>query len=60
MAGYMIALLVALGGGAWSYNKIQRTTGGGNIKLSLTMGAVAGAILFLFILILLSFMPDNN
>lgn len=56
MSTFLIALLVALGGGTWAYTKIQRTTGG-NTQTSLLMGAVAGVLLFILIFIIAGFIP---
>ncbi len=55
MSTLMIALLLALGGGTWVYTKIQRSTGG-NTQTSLLMGGIAGFILFLFTIIVFSFL----
>lgn len=57
MSTFVIALLVAIGGGTWAYTKIIRITGG-NKQTSALMGAVAGVILFLFIWIVFSFLPE--
>lgn len=48
----VIAFLVALGSSAWIYNKFMRSTGGNN-KSSLVSAAVAGAAIFVFMLIAL-------
>lgn len=57
MSTFFIALFVAIGGGAWAYAKVHRMTGG-NKQTSSLMGAVAGVILFLFIYIVFSFVPE--
>ncbi len=57
MSTFLIAFLVALGGGTWAFTKIQRTTGG-NTQTSALMGAVAGVILFLLIFIVAGFLPE--
>lgn len=57
MSTFVIALLVAVSGGTWAYTKIQRMTGN-NTKTSLTMGGLAGVILFLLAYILLGFIPE--
>ena len=57
MSTFLIAFLVALGGGTWIFTKVQRTTGG-NTQTSALMGAVAGVILFILICIIASFLPD--
>lgn len=56
MSTFLIALLVALGGGTWAFTKIQRTTGG-NTQTSLLMGAIAGVILFILTVIVAGFIP---
>jgi hypothetical protein len=57
MSTFIIALLLALGGGTWAYTKIQRTTGG-NTQTSLLMGAIAGVILFILTFIIFGFLPE--
>lgn len=57
MPTFIIALLVAVGGGAWSYVKIQRITGG-NTQTSALMAAIAGIILFLLTFIIFGFLPE--
>lgn len=57
MSTFIIALLLALGGGTWAYTKIQRTTGG-NTQTSLLMGAIAGVILFILAFIIAGFLPE--
>jgi len=56
MSTFLIALLIAAGGGTWAYTKIQRTTGG-NTQTSLLMGAIAGVILFILAFIVAGFLP---
>lgn len=57
MPTFIIALLVAAGGGTWAYTKIQRITGG-NTQTSLLMGAIAGVILFILTFIVFGFLPN--
>lgn len=57
MSTFLIAFLVALGGGTWAFTKIQRTTGG-NTQTSVMMGAIAGVILFILVVIIFGFLPD--
>jgi hypothetical protein len=57
MSTFIIALLVAISGGTWAYTRIQRTTGG-NTQTSALMGAVAGVILFILIVIIAGFLPE--
>lgn len=57
MSTFLIALLIALGGGTWAFTKIQRTTGG-NTQTSVLMGAVAGVLLFILAFILAGFLPE--
>lgn len=45
MSHVVIALLVALGLGAWIYNKLMRTTGG-NTRDSLIVTAIAAVFVF--------------
>jgi hypothetical protein len=56
MSTFVIALLIALGGGTWAFTKIQRTTGG-NTQTSVLMGAIAGVILFILAFIIAGFIP---
>lgn len=57
MTTFVIAFLLAAGGGGWAYSKIQRTTGG-NTQTSLMMAGLAAVILFIFTLIVFSFIPE--
>lgn len=57
MPTFLIALLVAVGGGTWAFTKIQRITGG-NTQTSVLMGAIAGIILFIFVFIIAGFLPE--
>lgn len=57
MSTFVISLLVAIGGGTWAFSKIYRRTGG-NTQTSITMGVIAGVILFLFTYILAGFLPE--
>ena len=57
MSTFVIALLVAIGGGTWAFTKIQRITGG-NTQTSSLMGAIAAIILFILVFIIASFLPE--
>ena len=57
MSTILIALLLAVGGGTWSFAKVQRMTGG-NTGTAALMGAVAGVILFILVFIIASFLPS--
>ena len=57
MPTYVIGLFVALGGGAWVFSKLQRTTGG-QTQTSLLFAGIAGFILFLFTIIVFGFLPE--
>lgn len=57
MPTFVIALFVAVGGGAWAYAKIQRITGG-NTQTSAIMAGIAAIILFLFTFIVFGFLPE--
>lgn len=57
MSSVAIALLVALGSGAWIYNKFMRSTGG-NAKSSITSAAIAGIAIFIFMLLVLMFVGN--
>lgn len=52
MSNFLISLLFSLGVGAWVYSKTYRTSGG-NQGSSLLLAGVAGAILFIAMLIVL-------
>ena len=52
MSSFLIGLFVAIGVGGWTYSKLQRSTGGADIKTTLTMSAIAGGLSFLFIIII--------
>lgn len=54
MSSFLIGLFVAIGVGGWTYSKLQRSTGGADIKTTLTMSAIAGGLSFLFIIIIWS------
>lgn len=53
MSKYLIGLFVAIGIGGWAYSQIQRRTGG-NTQTSLMMAGIAGAVAFIFIIIVFS------
>jgi len=57
MSTFVIAFLVAIAGGTWSFSKIQHRTGG-NTQTSLTMGAIAAVILFILTYIVMGFVPE--
>lgn len=54
---FFIAFILAIGGGTWVWNKVQRTTGGNN-QTSILMGTVAGVVILIVTLILSSFIPE--
>lgn len=57
MGAFGISLILAIGGGAWVYNKSQQRNGG-LVQQSLTAAGVAGAVLFIVcITILLMVLP---
>jgi hypothetical protein len=58
MSTFVIALLIALGGGTWIFTKVQRTTGGANSQQSILFGAIAGVILFILAFIIAGFLPN--
>ena len=58
MSTFLLAFLVALGGGTWIFTKVQRSTGGTDPKQSGLFGAIAGVILFILILMISSFLPE--
>lgn len=53
----LIAFLVSVGATAWIYNKFMRSTGG-NTKNSVVSAAVAGAAIFIFMLLALMFIGN--
>ncbi len=57
MQTYLIALIFAIGVGGWIYSKVQHRTGG-ITQTSLLMAGVAGVIVFIFAIILFSFLPE--
>ncbi len=58
MSTFVIGLFVALGGGAWVFSKLQRSTGGANTSQSLLFSAIAGALLLILTMIIFSFLPE--
>jgi predicted ABC-type exoprotein transport system permease subunit len=52
MSNFVIALLVALGSGAWIYNRLLRTTGN-NKKSSLIAAIISGAVICLILNLIL-------
>lgn len=52
MGVFGTALLLAIGGGAWVYNRSQRSTGGLTEK-SLIAGGISGGIIFIITITLL-------
>lgn len=46
MGAFGTSLLLAIGGGAWVYNRSQQRNGG-LTQQSLTAGAVSGAVIFI-------------
>lgn len=56
MSNFVIALLIAIGSGTWIYSKMYNRTGGNNTN-AITVAALGGFVLFLFVLLLLSFIP---
>jgi predicted ABC-type exoprotein transport system permease subunit len=48
MSNFVIALLFALGSGAWIYSRLMRTTGN-NKKNSLIAAIIAGAVICLIL-----------
>lgn len=57
MSNFLIAFLFGAGAGTWIYSKIYKNTGGNN-KSALTTAGIGGFILFLLMLIILSFIMD--
>lgn len=58
MSQTVIAFMIALGAGTWIYSKFYSRTGG-NQKSALTAAGLSGVGIFIFVLILLSFiLPD--
>jgi len=55
MSEVMIAFLLGLGASAWVYNKMMRQTGNNNTS-SLVTGGVCGAVLFLFVWMMLAWL----
>jgi hypothetical protein len=47
MSNAFLAFLVALSGGTWTYYKMAKRTGSGNLKPALIGGAVVGVVLFI-------------
>lgn len=57
MSNFVIALLIAIGSGTWIYSKMYNRTGGNNTN-AITVAALGGFVIFLFVLLLLSFIPQ--
>jgi uncharacterized membrane protein YdjX (TVP38/TMEM64 family) len=57
MSGFLIAFLLALGGGTWIYTKLMRSSGG-LTKEAVTAAAVAGVLIFIIVLYALTFVAD--
>lgn len=49
MGPFFTAFLLAVGGGTWTYTKLQQHTGYGNSKNAVIGAAVAALGLFLFV-----------
>ena len=58
MSTFMIGMFLALGGGAWVFSKLQRSTGGANTAQSALFAAIAGAILLLLTFMIFSYLPE--
>ena len=58
MSTFVIGLFVAIGGGAWVFSKLQRSTGGADTKQSLLFSGIAGALLLILTFIVFSFLPN--
>jgi hypothetical protein len=56
MTNGLIAVFVALGATAWIYSKLQHSTGG-NTKSSAIGAGIAGAAIFVVVLLLLKLVP---
>lgn len=57
MPNFLVALIGAIGAGAWAYSKANRRTGG-NTTSALLVGGVAGIFAFIVFISLLSVL-DN-
>lgn len=53
MSDYVVAFLFAIGAGTWIYSKIYSRTGG-NTQNALVVAGLSGALLFLFMLVVLN------
>ncbi|HSH18323.1 MAG TPA: hypothetical protein VK978_02990 [Candidatus Saccharimonadales bacterium] len=58
MSSWMIALFLAIGVTAWSYNKLANTNGNYNPKGNLGMALLAGGIIFFVMFSLLTLVLD--
>lgn len=58
MPNVVVAFLLAAGGGAWSYTKINAKTGG-NTQNALVVGGVVGALLFVVMMIVLALVDKS-
>lgn len=61
MSAFLLAFLVALGGGTWVFTKLQSRTGYGNNKNAFTGAAVAALIMFIVVFTLAHmFLKSSN
>jgi hypothetical protein len=56
MGNGVIAFLVAISASAWIYSKLIRSTGG-NTKNAIVGAGTAGVLVFVLVLIIMSFVP---
>lgn len=58
MSNVMVSFLLGLGFSAWVYSKIYRSTGGNN-KSALIVAGASSLTMFIFMMILLSFISPS-
>lgn len=57
MSNAVLAFLVAISAGVWTYTKFMRSTGG-NTKNAVIASTIIGALIFALVLIIAGFLPE--